>query len=177
MKEEKKMKLRSDNITIRDFEEDDIQFKVDIINNSLNNTFLHYDLPLEYEKTLQWFKNKNTNNRLDCTIEYNDKVCGFIGLLDIDKKNNKAEYYICVDYSYSGKGIGTESSKLLLKYAFDNLNINKIYLYTEENNKNAQHLFEKIGFHKEGLLKDDIKNNGEFVNRVYYGIWKEDIDE
>ena len=177
MKEAKKMELKSNKIIIKDFEEEDIKAKINIINNPLNNTFLHYDLPLEYEKTLQWFKNKKTSNRLDCTIIYDNKVCGFIGLLNIDNKNSKAEYYICVDNSFNGKGIGTIASKLLLEYAFDDLKINKIYLYTEENNKKAQYLFEKIGFHKEGMLKDDVKNNNKFVNRYYYGIWKEDLDE
>ncbi len=166
------MRLQQNEIEIVDFLESDINSKINIINTSNNNKYLHYDLPLRYEDTLKWFKNKNNTNRLDCTIRYNNQICGFIGLLNIDRKNCKAEYYICVDYNFSGKKIGYIASKLLIEYAFTNLLLNKIYLYTEVENTKAQYLFEKIGFIKEGLLKNDIIYKNKNVSRYVYGIFK-----
>lgn len=163
-------------ITLRNFCEDDISNKVRIVNDEKNNKYLHYDLPLEYEKTLNWFNiNKNNSNRLDLTILYKNEVAGFIGLLGIDKKNKKAEYYICVDNTLSGKGIGSISTKMILDYAFNELELNKVYLFTEIDNEKAQHLFEKMKFHKEGLLKNDIIFNNRNVSRYVYGICKEDF--
>lgn len=43
-------------VKIRRFTFDDIPLKIEWINNPENNKFLHYDLPLEYEKTVAWFK-------------------------------------------------------------------------------------------------------------------------
>ena len=169
----KNMQLRINNISIRDFEADDINKKVEIINDELNNKFLHYNLPLEYENTLKWYNNKDNSNRLDCSILYDNQVCGFIGLLSIDKKNNKAEYYICVDHNFSGKNIGTDATKLLLEYAFNELKLERIYLFTEENNSKAQHLFEKVGFKQEGLLYNDLIYNNRKINRYVYAIVKE----
>lgn len=163
-------------VKLTDFAKKDIDNKIAIINDNNNNTFLHYDLPLKYESTLKWLENKDNSNRIDLTIRYNGEVCGFIGLLNIDKKNKKAEYYICIDYKFSGKGIGYLSSKLLLDYAFEKLNINKIYLFTEIDNKKAQHLFEKIGFKKEGLLKNDIIFNNKNVSRYAYGYYRENTN-
>ncbi len=169
------MKKEFENIAIRPFGVEDIKSKVEIINSDKNNKFLHYDLPLEYERTLSWFeKIKDSKNRLDLTITYEDKIAGFIGLLGIDEKNKKAEYYICVDSNFSGKGIGTTATQLLLDYGFNELNLEKIYLYTEEENVKAQHLFEKVGFNKEGLLKNDIIYCGRKVNRFVYGLCKDD---
>ena len=51
-------------IKIRKFEEADVRYKVDWINDPANNRYLHYDLPLEYEKTLNWFHaNKDRTDR------------------------------------------------------------------------------------------------------------------
>lgn len=103
---------------------------------------------------------------------------GLIDLLDIDSKNNKAEYYITIgNRGYLGKGIAYKASNLLLEYAFDHLKLNRVFLYTEYDNKAAQRLFEKIGFKREGLVKDDLYCRGKYVSRYLYGICKNDFIE
>ena len=160
------------NVFIRKFQREDVGLKVTWINNDKNNKYLHYDLPLKIDKTLEWFeKNKGNNHRRDYTIVYNNEAVGLIGLLNIDYKNMKAEYYICIGKSeYKGKGIAYEASKLLLNIAFNELKLNKVYLYTEIENVVAQRLFQKLGFNKEGLLIDDLIYNGKKVSRYLYGI-------
>ena len=168
---------KQDKLIIRDFIIEDIDAKILIINNFHNNKHLHYDLPLVRDKTVIWFNNiKDNPSRLDLTILYDNMVIGFIGLLNIDNKNKKAEYYICVDYKYSGKGIATISSNMLLSYAFDELALEKIYLYTEVDNLKAQHLFEKLGFLNEGLLRNDIIYNKRTISRYVYGMLKGDFN-
>ncbi len=164
------------NVSIRKFEEKDIPNKIKWINDSNNNKYLHYDLPLEYDKTLNWFiNNKDRKDRIDAVIEVDGIPVGLIGLLSIDNKNSKAEYYITLgEPKYKGKGIAKLASKILLDYAFKKLGINKVYLFTEIENIKAQKLFEKIGFKKEGLLKEDIKNGNDLVDRYAYGICKDD---
>ena len=136
---------------------------------------LHYDLPLEYDKTVTWWeKAKNLNNRLDAVIEYNGIPVGLIGLLNIDNVNRKAEYYICIgEKEYKGRGIARKASELLLTYSFNELDLNRIFLYTEEENLSAQKLFEKLGFQKEGLIKQDLIYNKRLVNRYLYAMLKE----
>lgn len=159
-------------VRIRKFEEKDIPYKVKWINDEKNNRFLHYDLPLSEDKTLVWFKNnKNRTDRMDFTITYNGEPVGLIGLLNIDQKNKKAEYYICIgNEKYKGKGIAYTASKLLIDTVCNELNLNKIYLYTEIGNIPAQKLFEKIGFVKEGLLRSDLYYNGKSIDRYIYGL-------
>lgn len=168
------MRIVKNNLIIRDFKTDDIKDKINIINDSKNNTFLHYDLPLEYDKTLKWFENKNNANRLDCTILYNNKVCGFIGLLNI---SSSAEYYICIDHNFAGKHIGYDASKMLLDYAFLSLNIEKVYLYTEIDNAKAQHLFEKVGFTKKNDIDNNLIYNDRVVSRYIYELCREEYEK
>lgn len=163
-------------VSIRKFEKKDIPKKVEWINNSENNRFLHYDIPLSVEKTEKWFDSHlGENTRFDAIIEADEVPVGTIGLLSIDQKNKKAEYYIAMgELNYKGKGIAKKASQLILSYGFKVLNLNKIYLFTETENIVAQKLFESVGFIKEGLIKQDILSNDKFVDRYVYGVLKED---
>lgn len=170
-------KKKSMQVTIRKFEEKDIRNKIRWINDTNNNKYLHYDLPLEFDKTVEWFNNnKNRTDRYDAVIEVDGISVGLIGLLGIDKKNKKAEFYIVLgEPQFKGKGIAKEASKILLDYSFNELQLNKIYLYTEVENLAAQKSFEKSGFQREGLLKQDLIYNGRKVDRYFYGIVKEEF--
>lgn len=163
-------------VHIRKFERNDIPNKVEWINNPQNNRFLHYDIPLEIEKTQRWFdSNIGRKDRYDAVIEADGIPCGTIGLLSIDQKNSKAEYYIAMgETSLKGKGISTKASKILLDYAFKELGLNRIYLYTEIDNIPAQRLFEKLGFIKEGCVRNDIISHGKYADRYIYGLLKND---
>lgn len=149
-------------MTIRTFAREDIPKKVEWINNPLNHQFLHYDLPLEVGKTECWFdRNVGRKDRYDGVIEADGVPVGLIGLLSIDGRNQRAEYYISMgEAAYKGKGIAKEASWLLLKYGFEELGLNRIYLYTEVGNTAARRLFERVGFIKEGVLRQDVRSSG-----------------
>lgn len=168
------MELKKGNIKVRTFTQNDISAKIKWINDPQNNQYLHYDLPLEYDKTLEWYmRTKEDPTRIDAVIESEGEKVGLIGLLSIDNTNRKAEFYICLsDQEVKGKGIATIASRLIIEYAFLNLKLNRIYLYTEEKNMPAQALFERLGFTKEGLLHDDLIYNNRKVNRYIYGLLK-----
>jgi len=159
-------------LLLREFQTEDIENKVKWINDAKNNQYLHYDLPLSVEKTMIWFQNK-AENRLDCVIEYEKVPVGLIGLLNIDQKNKKAEFYISMGRDdYKRKGIATESTRMLLCYAFEELKMNKIYLNVDEENDAACKLYEKIGFRQEGRFLQDLLHRGKLINRLRYAILK-----
>lgn len=162
-------------VVLRNFEEKDIPLKVEWINNPENNKFLHYDLPMKVDKTIKWFREKDNSKRLDCMIEYNGISVGVIGLLQIDKINSKAEYYITIgDTSFKGKGIATKATKAILDYGFNVLKLHKIYLTVDSRNEIAIKLYEKSGFKLEGYFVDDLfcDRNLEFIDRERYAILK-----
>lgn len=164
-------------VTIRKFTREDVPKKVEWINNPENNQFLHYDIPIEIDKTEKWYDSvKDRNDRYDAVIEADGIPCGTIGLLGIDQKNKKAEYYIAMgETNLKGKGISTKASKLILEYGFRELGLNRIYLCTEVENIPAQKLFEKVGFIKEGCIRSDIVSHGRSVDRFAYGIIRDEF--
>ena len=161
-------------VRIRKFEVGDVPNKVRWINDPKNNVFLHYELPLEIAKTEAWYEQiKDRTDRYDAIIEADNVPVGIIGLLSIDKRNRKAEYYITLgERGYQGKGIATKASKLLLEYGFTELRLNRIYLYTEVENVPAVRLYERLGFRREGEIKNDLFVKGHFIDRYIYGITK-----
>lgn len=165
------MKIGNSQVVLRTFTENDIENKIRWINDPKNNAHLHYDIPLEKEKTLQWFKNKNNETRYDFIIEFDGVPVGLIGLLNIDKVNSKAEYYICLgENEYKGKGIAKEATRILIDFGFNQIDINKIYLNVDADNEVACHLYEKSGFTCEGVFIQDLLHNGKLIDRKRYAI-------
>lgn len=159
-------------VELRAFEERDIERKIKWINDPGNNQYLHYDLPLEYQKTLAWFrKNQGNPARLDLVIECDSVPVGVIGLLNIDRKNNSAEYYITLgEAAYQGRGIAFQASQMLLAKAFGELGLHRVCLYTETENIRAQRLFERVGFQREGQLRDELRRGDHYVSRYLYAM-------
>ena len=166
-------------VTIRKFERTDIPKKVEWINDPENNQFLHYDIPLSVEKTERWFDSHlGEDTRYDAVIEADGVPVGTIGLLGIDKKNGKAEYYIAMgEKAFKGKGVAKDASRLILEHGFEKLGLNRIYLFTEVENLEAQMLFESAGFKKEGTLRQDIFSHGKYADRFIYGFLREDWEK
>lgn len=163
-------------ITLRKFTAADIPNKVRWINDKSNNKYLHYELPLEIEKTQCWFEAiRNRTDRYDAVIEVDGIPVGVIGLLNIDSANLKAEYYITLgETSYKRKGISYIASKQLLKHAFEVFGVNKVYLNVDANNIAACNLYEKLGFRCEGIFKEDMMHCGKMIDRKRYAILKKE---
>lgn len=165
-------------VSIREFKIEDVPKKVKWINDPHNNQYLHYDLPLKQDKTEQWFINNQGNkNRYDAVIEVDNKPVGLIGLINIDYEKKDGEYYITIgEKDHHGKNIAYKASILLLEYAFKELELRKVYLFTEQENISMQKLATRLGLLKESLLLDHSKRNDLYYNAYYYSIVKEDFD-
>ena len=101
------------------------------------------------------------------------KPIGNVYLLNIDKENSKAEYGIMLgDEAARGKGIGTKAAKLMLKFAFEELGLHRVYLRALEENDRAIKSYENAGFVKEGILKDDVCIDGWYRNIVWMAAVK-----
>ena len=118
------------------------------------------------------FLNKNEKNFIITELKTN-KAIGTISLVDIDMRNRKCELgRVYVDSK--SKGIGTESTELVLQYSFNHLNLNKIYLEVFDNNKRAQSLYKKIGFTQDGTHKEHIYKNGIYLDIQIMSILKKE---
>jgi RimJ/RimL family protein N-acetyltransferase len=103
------------------------------------------------------------------------KPVGMIGLYNIDLMNHKAEIGSTMvgDPFMWGKGIAVEMVELLLRYAFEDLSLNRIYAYAIDFNLGSIRVKEKCGFQLEGTLNQDHYVNGKFHDVKLFGITRE----
>lgn len=73
-----------------------------------------------------------------------------------------------------GRGYGTEAVRLLLDFAFKDLNLNRVHLHVFATNGMALRVYEKVGFVREGLLRKAAHIDGEYVDVVVMGIVREE---
>lgn len=91
------------------------------------------------------------------------KPLGSVYIRDIDRGHNKAEYGIFIgEDDARGRGIGTAAAKLMLQYCFEEEGLHRIYLRVFANNLQAIRSYEKAGFVREGILRDDVRIDGAY---------------
>jgi RimJ/RimL family protein N-acetyltransferase len=70
------------------------------------------------------------------------------------------------DKDYWGKGYGTDAMKVLMKFIFEDMNMNKIRLSVFSFNERAKRCYEKCGFQVEGILKKEIFKEGKYYDEI-----------
>ena len=151
------------------------------------------------ERYVQWLNDKevcrenrhgDVYNTLDMTKAYvelvdrSDKVAAFaiiektknrhignISVSDISWKRNSGEIAIVIgDKRFWGRNIGTEAYKLVIEYAFNMLDLHRLYSGMTTSNIGMIKVSEKSGMACEGIFRDAFLKNGEYRDIVQYAI-------
>jgi RimJ/RimL family protein N-acetyltransferase len=113
-------------------------------------------------------KPKPTTNK---TIVIDGKAVGGIGIvLQSDVERISAEIGYWIGENYWNKGIMTEVVKQIVKYAFDNFPLHKIYATVFDFNIASQKVLQKAGFEREAILKQAAIKNGKIIDLHYYSV-------
>lgn len=99
------------------------------------------------------------------------KLIGLVTITDIDWQVPKGELSYFLDRGFTGKGIMTETLLGIVKFAFEQLQMEKLYIRTAMDNYAAQRLARKCGFRREGDLRADLRKvTGEPVDIMLLGL-------
>ena len=129
----------------------------------------------------QWVQNainqKNDLRLAICTSEDNLYI-GNIYLTGIDYVNRKASSHILIgNRDYWNGGYGTEAMRLLIDYAFNHRNLNRIEARVLEDNFGSRKMHEKLGYIQEGVLRQSVFKDGVYKNQVLYALLKEEYKQ
>lgn len=114
---------------------------------------------------------KDGDDRHFAIVDERDEYLGTISLKNFELTDATAEYAISLRKKAHGKGIAYSATKLLLKKAFDEYDLNRVYLNVLANNESAIRLYERSGFVYEGNFRNHLKNgSGEYVDLKWYGL-------
>jgi RimJ/RimL family protein N-acetyltransferase len=168
------MEFVAKRIYLRPLEIKDLALRVKWINDREVSKTLMFDYPTSVAKTEKWFQNTlmdDSKKNFSIIRIDTDAVVGMAGLLDIDQKHKRAQLYITIGEKDNwGKGIATEVIPILLRYGFEELGLNKIYLYTLPSNERARQLYERIGFSREGILRQHYFCVGQLQDLTVHSI-------
>ena len=170
--------LNGKRVRLRPFEWEDAEKYRLCVNDPVVMSLVDRALPVTLEEHRRWYESIIANPRsVIFAVETVDskRFVGCVWLYDIDDRHRHGEVRILIgDKRYWGKGMGTEAISLLSQFAFEKLNLHKIYAYVLASNPRASEAFEKVGFTREGLLKKDRYVNGVFVDVVRLGLLRKE---
>lgn len=95
---------------------------------------------------------------------------GSIGFVSFDWNARKTEIGYWIDKSEEGKGIVSTACKILIEYAFGELGLNRIEIRSSTSNFRSAAIPERLGFVKEGILRQSEFRDGRLHDFAVYGL-------
>ena len=157
-------------IKIRPLNSSDKTELANLANNEKIGDNLRDNFPYPYnEKDADYFikLTEKENPKQNFGVLYNGKLCGVIGLIiqkDVYRKSAEIGYWI--GEPYWGIGIATKVVELITDYAFNTLDLNRIFAGVFEFNIASMKVLEKNGFKKEGYLKRLFLRTKSFLTSI-----------
>jgi RimJ/RimL family protein N-acetyltransferase len=95
---------------------------------------------------------------------------GWCALVRWNPDYRSASMGYCLDDAAWGQGYATEAGRAVLQWAFDTLDLNRVQAETDTRNAASARVLEKLGFVREGTLREDCVVNGEVSDSWVYGL-------
>jgi len=107
-----------------------------------------------------------------------DRLIGYISINHIEWNNRSGRLSIGIgEADCRHLGYGTEAIGMLLRYAFDELNLNRVGLDVIAHNRAAIRSYEKSGFAVEGRIREGVLRDGKKIDRIYMGILRSEWED
>lgn len=170
--------LRGERIDLRTVEKDDIEF----LKNNINDPKVRKDLgqhtPYNRDKGEEFVENiadeKEDQVRLLITDSEDEERIGMISLFRVNKNSGNAEIGLWITPEHQEEGFGTEATKLIVEFGFDELRMHRMYARVFDDNPKSINIWEKLNFKKEGIMREASFKDGKYVNILIYGILKKE---
>jgi RimJ/RimL family protein N-acetyltransferase len=179
--------LTGDLVILRPFRDDDLAAMAEAVRDpevgrltgSAHSTEEAADVP--DEATLrEWYSTRNAQrDRLDLAIvdRASDTCVGEAVLNEWEEGNSSCNFRILIGPAGRDRGLGTEATRLLLRHAFEALGLHRVSLEVYAFNPRGRRAYEKVGFVREGVRRDALRFDGEWVDSVLMAVldheWRE----
>lgn len=107
------------------------------------------------------------------TIRKDNKFIGLIGFKATDKGNHKTEIGYWLSQGYQGQGIMTRAVECLCKYAFEEIEMNRVQIKCAVGNTHSSNIPKRLGFQFEGIERaGELFADGHFMDIEVYSLLK-----
>lgn len=110
------------------------------------------------------------------TLSEQDVVLGAFGLHHWNQYHRRAEVGYGIAHARWGQGIGSEAIGAIVRFGFEQLNLNRIYARGIAYNHESVRLLERFGFQREGTFRKlSWEEDGTFHDSALYGLLREEF--
>ncbi|KKN12679.1 hypothetical protein LCGC14_1014060 [marine sediment metagenome] len=175
------MNIEGKTIILRAIEEDDLEILHRWANDPKTQDMignLHFPSSMDFHK--MWFQNlKSDQLNQRFAIEAPDVgIIGISSIIQIDWRNNHAWHGIMLgDANIRGKGYGIDSVMATMRYAFDELHLERLDGSIIEYNTISFSFYSKLGWKEEGRRRNYYFRRGRYWDQIVVGITKQDYYE
>ena len=106
-----------------------------------------------------------------------DMFIGWCVLMNWDAAYRSAMLGYCLDEPAWGQGFATEAAGTLLQWAFNTLNLNRVQSEADTRNAASDRVLEKLGFLREGTLRENCIVDGEVSDSWVYGLLRREWEQ
>jgi diamine N-acetyltransferase len=173
--------IEGKSVRLRPLAREDIQHSLIWRNDpAIRDRQLGYPFPITVAMEERWYQETLSGERRDrvsLAVETADgKLAGFVHLVDINWISRIAGFGITIGQKeLQGRGIGSEATLCMLRYGFETLNLERIWLEVVASNERAIRLYRRIGFRQEGLLRAHAYIAGQRADVVVMGILRAEM--
>ena len=111
------------------------------------------------------------------TLKETDECIGQIAYFLVNNKNHFGEIEYCIGSKFQKQGLGTEATKAVIRFGFNEINFNKVQICHKENNMPSKKVIQNCGLTYEGTLREFFYVDGEYIDRLYYSILKREFEK
>lgn len=168
-------------VRLRSYRKEDMKICLSFINDPLvtKNIRPGIPFPYKYEDEIKWYESLNpmSEKNYSFAIEKieDETYLGGCGINYVDWKNSFCEIGLFLGKDFWNKGYGTDAMNILVKFIFNEMNLNKIKLFVYSFNDSARRVYEKLGFKTEGVLREEIYKEGKYYDEILMGLLKKDF--
>lgn len=176
------MDVKGKIVTLRAIELEDQGMLREMVNDpEIEKMVGGYSFPVSTDQQLNWYhSNVNNQNNIRLIIETKeDGAIGFANLVNIDWKNRTAFHGIKIaNKKFRARGIGTDTVMAIMKYAFEELQLNRLDGSIIEYNEPSRKLYcVKCGWQIEGVRRKAVFKSNDYHDELLVGILREEYFE
>jgi RimJ/RimL family protein N-acetyltransferase len=168
-------------VRLRAIEREDLPRFVEWFSDPDVRRYLDMYLPFSLAQEERWFEQlqeRMEKQRLVMlTIETSAGThIGNISLFDINWKDRHAELGITIgEKDHWGQGYGSDSIRTMLRLAFREMNLHRVFLRVHADNTRGIRCYQKVGFQKEGTLRESVFREGVYHDMFVMSILKSEF--
>ncbi|AVB11818.1 GNAT family protein [Bacillus velezensis] len=165
-----------ESVTLRAIKSEDIVIFESLDDEILRNMdSLHF--PRSENKMRKWLEEQLEEDEFRfIAVNRDDNIVGMIETFECDRKNGTFDYYLAVFEPHRGKGYAKEMILMVLRFYFLELAYQKVNTTVYSFNNTSIRLHEKLGFMKEGQLRNIIFTKGAYYDSICFGMTREEFE-